>query len=325
MQPRAHEDAEPLLQKAPRLRRIHPFHQEGQDRGAAGGIQGTEQGHARNLPHACQELGKQRRFLLPHGFHPFAQQPGEGDREARKADAVARPRLEGVGEEIRLAVVLRTGARPPFDEGRKGHSFPHVEETGPLGAEKPLVPRGGEQVDRKGPKVYRNSPSGLGRIHKRGDSAPARRPHDLPDGLDRARDVGSVHDGDQARRLSYGGGHVPRIDDAVFAGGDDRNGYAPILHAAQRPHNGVVLDGRGHHVVAGLEQSLYRLVEGGGRVLREDETGAVAGAEQLRQPLARDEDVPRGAKGQRMAGAAGVSRPPYGGGNRVRYAVRLWE
>jgi hypothetical protein len=86
-----------------------------------------------------------------------------------------------------------------------------------------------------------------------------------------------------------------------------------------------VLDGRGHHVVAGLEQTLYRLVEGGGRVLRENETGAVSGAEQLRKLLARDKDVTRGAKGQRMAGAAGVSRPPYGGGDRVRYAVGLWE
>jgi hypothetical protein len=135
MKTRTDEDAEPLLEPPPRLRGVHPLHEEREHGSAAGGVPGAEDDHTRDLLHPFEKVRKQRRFLLPDAVHPSAQQPGKGNGKACEPHAVRCPRLEGVGVEIRLVVGLGAASRPPLDERHERHPFPHKEEAGPLGAQ----------------------------------------------------------------------------------------------------------------------------------------------------------------------------------------------
>lgn len=78
-------------------------------------------------------------------------------------------------------------------------------------------------------------------------------------------------------------------------------------------------------MVAGPQDPLDCLVQCNGGVPREYEPGAVPDAERFREPFARGKEVPGGAEGQDVAGAAGIPRAQDRRGDGFRNTPWLGE
>ena len=99
---------------------------------------------------------------------------------------------------------------------------------------------------------------------------------DLFDGLDRAGLVVGHHDADELGIRPERAAHVGRIDDAFAAYGQKGHLDAALCQALGGVEDGVVFDGRGDEVVAGLDESEDGEIVALGASAGEDDLGGAA-------------------------------------------------
>ncbi len=154
------------------------------------------------------------------------------------------------------------------------HAGPDRQHAGAQRAEQALVPGSGQQVDAQRLQVDRHVARRLGRIAQHRDARGARHARHFGDGLQSARDVRRMADGDQARRRFEGGADVVRVDDALRVATDARHTNAEVLgQVFKGAQNGVVLDDGRDDMILRAHEAVNRQVE---------RVGAVGGEHQVR-------------------------------------------
>ena len=101
-------------------------------------------------------------------------------------------------------------------------------------------------------------------------------------------------------------GELVGVDEAGPVEGNMVHLDAGLGEVIEGAENGVVLQGRGHGMVAGLEHSEQGEVQGVGRVVGEAEPVGVPAVEELRQQLPSAVDQVPGLQAEVIAGAPGV-------------------
>jgi hypothetical protein len=152
-----------------------------------------------------------------------------------------------------------------------------------------------QQVNIHCRDINRERPRRLGGIDTEdkavlsGDSA------NIGHGNDRPRDIGGVGQKDGLRVLLDGRYDNARIEFSRSGTGKNRQLDTACLHSPQGPHDGVVLHGRGDHMVAGFQKAKDGNVYGLRGILRQNDPQRVVNAQESGYSLTSVEDGTRPA------------------------------
>ena len=165
----------------------------------------------------------------------------------------------------------------------------------------------GQQVDIHCSDINRERPRRLGGIDTEdkavlsGDSA------NIGHGNDRPRDIGGVGQEDGLRVLLDGRYDNARIELPRGGTGKNRQINTVCLHSPQWPHDGVMLHGRGDHMVAGFQKTKDSNVQGLRGILRQDDPQRVVNAQESGQDLTGVEDDAAGIDGEAVSRTPGAA------------------
>ena len=299
-------DAEVHVQHRPRVGRVHPLDVEGQNCDMVLEAVQAVENDAGDNPEAVEEYSGEPHFLGVDSLESLAQEPGQAGFEAGDAHDVGSAVFETVRVFVEMGPDGRAHARASGPGVPDLDAFTDVESADARRAEQGLVAGEGHDIEKLGVHVDGHLARRLGRIDGEGDARLPAELADRGDGLDRADDVRSVVDDDQARVGPEPLADFLRIDEAGRVERHEVDCHPFPGEMVERSKDGIVFDGRRDGVVAGTEHAEDDQVQSVCRVVAEAEAVGVRAVEELGQHLTGLFDDQPGLHAQIVAGPSGV-------------------
>ena len=177
--------------------------------------------------------------------------------------AVEGPRLQPCGQLLRLGGVVGLDAGPPHLPRPEGNVLSQTQPAGALRTHEGLVSGETEQVDLLGLHVDRQDSRRLGGVHKKdqavgmGDGPHPANIHGV------SGEVGGMGADDGPRLRADQPPELTVVDPPLPVSRDETERHAPLrLQPVQGTQNGIVLQIRGDHMVAGVQQAADGHVQG---------------------------------------------------------------
>ena len=169
----------------------------------------------------------------------------------------------------RLLQLPGSAPRAAFDHRRQLNSFPYIKKARSLRAQQPFMARRRQQVDMLLLYIYMHMSRALGPVHHEQNPVSHRKAPCLRKRHLRSRDI-------RCCRYDYQPGvssdflfDVCGIQSSFTAAVYYGKAHAFALQPVQRAHHGIMLHGRGYHVIAGAKDPLKPQVESFRAVFRE--------------------------------------------------------
>ena len=168
--------------------------------------------------------------------------------------AVESPRLQPCGQLLRLGGVVGLDAGAPHLPRPEGNVLSQTQSAGSLRPHQGLVPGETKQIDLLGLHVDGQDPCRLGGVHKK-DQAVCTSDGPHPANIHGVScEVGGMGADDGPRLWADQPLELAVVDPPLPVSRDETERHAPLrLQPVQRTQDGIVLQIRGDHMVAGVQ------------------------------------------------------------------------
>ena len=251
------------------------------------------------------------------------QKVPHGGSQARNAVAVQGSGLQCRGHLGRMGPQIGLHTAAAGEERADFEPLPDIHASGALGTQKPLVPGEAEDVDAHFLHIDVENSGSLGGIDDVDELMPSGDGTDFCDIQQISREIGAMG-GDDG--LCIGTNFLFKILVADISQGirrQNRQLHALILQLVEGTEHGVVLQCRGDHMVAGVQNALDGGVQGLGRIGGKGDALRAFRAEKLGQCRPGIVNDPRRAQRTAVDAPAGIAEGLHGLNHRLNDAVGL--